>query len=409
MKGFPTGAATENPDVDPDSECATPDQDDTQRVSPSGETTNNVHNDACLFDDLGFAVDTQVSFESSGVDTISGCPDPDADGPKTAANDGTTCTLSGYQETGMAGDNEYHARLNSEVAGTQTVVFCADPEGNGCDDATISDSITIEWVATGMVMVMKHLCDASIQSEADFVEVEERAATNPTTPMGIPTLGSTAETVLACPVIVQPGDGQTPGAIGSGSMAFDFTTTDSATTTQTLTTDTTFSGDNGFDTPVEDFACESTINYDADRDGTIEDDVCLDFSAHAFAGVVEGKVTVDEIEAPPSARFGTVRLSPPELTDDAATIGLKFTSDGVITFDSSADEDDMVTLHVYNFVNVAAATGTPAPTPAASELPDAALEGDLNGTNPLVAILALLAMTSLGVFGYRALAARRAL
>jgi len=142
-----TGAATENPDVDPASECETPDQSDTQEISPAGEVTNNVHNDACLFDDSGADVDAQVSFESSGVGVISGCPDPDGEGPKTATNDGTTCTLSGYQETGMAGDFEYHARLNSEVAGTQTVVFCADPEGNRCEDAVLSNTITITWVA----------------------------------------------------------------------------------------------------------------------------------------------------------------------------------------------------------------------------------------------------------------------
>ncbi len=91
-------------------------------------------------------MDAQVSFESSGVGVISACPDPDGDGPKTVTNDGTTCTMSGYQET-FPGELEYHARLNSEEAGTQTVVFCADPEGNGCDDATISDTITITWVA----------------------------------------------------------------------------------------------------------------------------------------------------------------------------------------------------------------------------------------------------------------------
>lgn len=143
------GAATENENVDDDSSCETPDQDDTQTVSSAGGTENNVHNDACLFDALGFEVDAQVSFESSGVGVISACPDPDGDGLKTAtlSGDGLTCTLSGYQETGMAGDFEYHARLNSEVAGTQTVVFCDDPEGNGCDDATISDTITITWVA----------------------------------------------------------------------------------------------------------------------------------------------------------------------------------------------------------------------------------------------------------------------
>ncbi|MCA1572748.1 MAG: hypothetical protein LC798_21140, partial [Chloroflexi bacterium] len=33
------------------------------------------------------------------------------------------------------------------------------------------------------VMVMKHLCDESIQSEADFMELEAKAATNEETPM----------------------------------------------------------------------------------------------------------------------------------------------------------------------------------------------------------------------------------
>lgn len=254
--------------------------------------------------------------------------------------------------------------------------------------------------ATGMVMVMKHLCDPSIQSEADFQAVEARAATNPTTPMGVPSLGSTAETVLACPVVVQPGDGQTPGAIGSGQRTFDFTVTDSATTTQTLTTDSTFSGDNGFDTAVEDFACESDIGYDADRDGTIEDNVCLDFSSYSFADVVEGQVAVTEIAAPPGARFGTVRLTPAALSDDAA-IGLSFTSAGVITFDSSADEDTMVMLHVYNFQ--AAAAATPSPTPVVPTLPNAAAEAPAAGGS----LLLLAALTAVAFTVSTALVLRR--
>ncbi|MBA2635053.1 MAG: hypothetical protein H0U86_18990 [Chloroflexi bacterium] len=208
-----------------------------------------------------------------------------------------------------------------------------------------------------MVMVMKHLCDESIQSEADFMELEAKAATNEETPMGVPSLGATAETVLACPVVVQTGDTQTPDAIGAGEADFDFTVTDSAGTTQTLTTDTTFSGDNGFDTPVEDFACESDIAYDADRSGTIDEDVCLDFSSYAFADVLEGPVTVNETTAPEGTRFGTVRLTPPELSDDAA-IGLSFNASGQITFDSSADGDEMVMLHVYNFVGEASMPST---------------------------------------------------
>lgn len=212
------------------------------------------------------------------------------------------------------------------------------------------------------VMVMKHLCDESIQSEADFMELEAKAATNELTPMGIPSLGATAETVLACPVVVQPGDGQTPDAIGAGEQSFDFTVEDSAGTTQTLTADATFTGENGFDTPVEDFACESDIGYDADRSGTIDEGVCLDFSSYSFANVVEGPVTVTETTAPEGTRFGTVRLTPPELSDDT-DVEVSFTANGEITFDSSGDGDEMFMLHVYNFV------GEPTMPDAAMELP----------------------------------------
>lgn len=218
-----------------------------------------------------------------------------------------------------------------------------------------------------MVASMKHLCDESIQSEADFKAVEAKAATNEETPMGVPSLGATAETVLACPTVVLTGDSQTPDAIGGGEQDFDFTVEDSEGTTQTLTTDTTFSGANGFDTPVEDFACESDIGYDANRNGTIDEDVCLDFSSYAFADVVEGPVTVTETTAPEGTRFGTVRLTPPELSDDAA-IGPSFTADGEITFDSSADGDEMVMLHVYNFVGETSMpnSATELPVPSSS-------------------------------------------
>ncbi len=251
----------------------------------------------------------------------------------------------------------------------------------------------------GMVMVMKHLCDPSIQTEADFMALEARAATNPTTPMGIPSLGATTETVLVCPVIVQPGDSQTPGALGSGSRTFDFTATDSGATTQTLSTGTTFSGDNGFTTPVEDFACENHVGYDADRNGTVATTPCLDFSSYAFANVREGPVTVTETVAPPGARFGTVRLSPPEISDDAS-VGLAFTSAGVITFNSANDTNAMVTLHVYNF-QAAAVAATPTPTPVATALPNTAIDDSTGGTSlPAPAALAALLLGSVATFAF---------
>ena len=78
-----------------------------------------------------------------------------------------------------------------------------------------------------------------------------------------------------------------------------------------------------------------------------DEDVCLDYSSYSFADVPEGLATITETTAPEGTRFGTVRLTPPELSDDAA-IGLPFSANGEITFDSSADGDEMVMLHVYN-------------------------------------------------------------
>ncbi len=137
--------------------------------------------------------------------------------------------------------------------------------------------------------------------------------------------------------------------------------------------------------------------------------MCLDFSAYAFGNVVEGQVTVDETEAPPGTRFGTVRLTPPELAPDEDVIGLEFTSDGVMTFDSSLDDDSegaMVTLHVYNFQ--AAVTATASPAPAASELPDAATDvTGKTGSNGFAILFGLMALASISFLGYRTVAVRR--
>ncbi|MEO6654025.1 MAG: LPXTG cell wall anchor domain-containing protein [Ilumatobacteraceae bacterium] len=151
-----TGAATANPDVDPASKCATPDQSDTQTVGNEATGAGNVHNDACLLDGLGANVDAQVAFQSAGVGVISACPDPDGAGPKTATNstDRKLCVQSGFETggaNGTAGDGEYHIRLVSATPGTQTVTFCADPEGDGCANATTTSTITVTWVAATVV------------------------------------------------------------------------------------------------------------------------------------------------------------------------------------------------------------------------------------------------------------------
>ncbi len=150
-----TGAATENSNINSNSNCFTPDRyDEVQQVSPAGTATKNVHNDACLLDDRGQKLDDGATYESYGVGNISACPDPDNAGPRTAVlsagptgKAATRCTQSGYQVKNTAGDKEFHARLNSTQPGQQTVVWCYDNALNGCFDDNIQDTIVINWVA----------------------------------------------------------------------------------------------------------------------------------------------------------------------------------------------------------------------------------------------------------------------
>jgi hypothetical protein len=144
------GMATENPNVDASSECETPVQRDTQSLGDESSGSGNVHVDACLFDG-STRVDTQAAFTVSGVGTISGCPDPDKEGPQTSMKTGNSCVLSNFEAANM----EYHVRVVSATAGQQTVNFCADPEGDGCGNAAATSTVRITWgapvggVATG--------------------------------------------------------------------------------------------------------------------------------------------------------------------------------------------------------------------------------------------------------------------
>lgn len=142
-----------NPDVNADASCTKPDQSDKQAFSDPGTANRNVHNDACFVDN-GVKVDGPASFESSGVGVISACPDPDGTGPKVAvfSSDKKLCFQTGYQEKGIAGDREFHARLNNNTAtpGTQYVTWCSDTNRNGCSDEWNKSSIRIDWSADGM-------------------------------------------------------------------------------------------------------------------------------------------------------------------------------------------------------------------------------------------------------------------
>lgn len=170
-----TGAATQNGNVDPKSDCEAPDQRDRQRLSAEGASERNVHVDACLTDAQGQAFDGTVTFASRGAGSISACPDPDQtvaqapqvmNGPQVAYvhdhnGDGRNdhCHQSGYQMKDAAGDEEYHVRLNNDASpGRQRVTFCFDPEqdpaadaagqpsGHGCADTEVKSRVLIRWI-----------------------------------------------------------------------------------------------------------------------------------------------------------------------------------------------------------------------------------------------------------------------
>jgi hypothetical protein len=247
--------------------------------------------------------------------------------------------------------------------------------------------------ATTTVMVMKHNC-ANVMTEAEFEAVEARAATNPTTPDAA--FGTTVETVLECPTVTLDGDAQTPDTVAGGPSVFDFTVEGDAGDALTLSTDGAF---------AQSAACETDVSYDANRNGTLDASVCLDLSHYAF-DVAAGVVTVTETTAPGGFAFGTVRFTPG--SGDEAT--LVSAAGGVIELDTSADEDGMVMLHVYNFSTAAAPAETPAPTPVptpmASTLPNTSTESGGPVSTSLVAIVALAALAVTSSVTY-VLAARR--
>ena len=153
------GLPTFNPDVNPNSNCATPDYDDIQPLSAPGTTANNVHIDACIFGSAAGRsatvsdVDVPATFELFGAGTISACPDPDGAGPKTAVrhdHNGDVafehCHVSGYQSAGT-GALEYHARVNSTTqTGQARVLFCYDANQNGCRDESVLAQVAVGWV-----------------------------------------------------------------------------------------------------------------------------------------------------------------------------------------------------------------------------------------------------------------------
>ncbi|MGH2385652.1 MAG: hypothetical protein ACRDGB_11475, partial [Candidatus Limnocylindria bacterium] len=126
------------------------------------------------------------------------------------------------------------------------------------------------------VVVMQHFCNPDIQSEEDFVAVENEGAGGE--PGGEGTLPGLVATVLACPTVFLPDDTGT-GGIAADPMDFEYTVVDSAGANYSLAADGAFMAAE---------LCEDDINLDADGNGEISADTCLDVSMYGFEPTAEG-------------------------------------------------------------------------------------------------------------------------
>lgn len=234
------------------------------------------------------------------------------------------------------------------------------------------------------VVVMQHICNPDIQSEADFQAVEDAGAGGQ--PGGEGTLPGLVATVLACPAVVLSGDTPTDG-IGADPTDFEYTIADSDTNAYSLSAD-------GMLMAAK--LCETDIDLDADGDGTKSPDTCLDVSMYMFAPVAEGAVTITQTEPVGDSRFGTIRFTPAS-TDDATLVAA---AEGVIELDTTADSqvdepplpldeynDDVVVAHIYNFQNVAAApSASAAASPSMGNAATSDVPSTSTGTLPALVI-----------------------
>jgi hypothetical protein len=231
---------------------------------------------------------------------------------------------------------------------TPTATPTETPTATPTETATPTPTGSELPAATTTVMIMKHACPDTIQSQADF-----------------DALGGFLNKVLTCPVITLPGDTGPAGAADAGELDFDFTVTAAGGVSHLA--DATFM-------PAK--LCETDLALDVNGDGMVSADTCVEVSHYALAGVAEGTVTVDETTPPAGHRPGALEFSPGSGDDltlvsfDAATgrIVLDTTGDDATTGSGEAGPD-MVMLHVYNFAEAPAPTETATATPTGSELP----------------------------------------
>lgn len=260
---------------------------------------------------------------------------------------------------------------------------------------------------TGTVLIMKHVCPDEIQSVEQF-----------------DALGGFLDKVLACPVITLPGDDGPAGALDADDDFFDQFVAGGTTGFNFTVGATNGSWDLGASTFMPAQLCETDLGADANGDGTISPDVCVEVSHYGIDGVAEGAVSVTESTPPTGFRFGDIEFTP--MSGDDATLVSIDNAAGVVQLDTTSDDGttgtgaagpDAVMVHVYNFANVEAEQpgqgqapdreGTQGSQggPGQGSLPDTALP--VNERSPLELLAVLTFAGAIGTSALRPAMARR--
>ncbi len=218
------------------------------------------------------------------------------------------------------------------VAGTHLPLANAAHEDASTDDYSTASGTPVT------IQVMKHICDPSVQTLAEFMAVDG-PDTNDTSDFH--------DTVLACPTVVMPGDSYADPAVHFPEQReFMFTVTGGDGTVHEMA-DAVFH---------QETICETDISTDVNGDGALN--ACLDTSHYEFRDVMGGTVTVTETETPGNVRPGALKFTPTALiaNSDAATLigdlDDAFASGNTLTLDTTKDDDGNIMLHVYNFQNL---------------------------------------------------------
>ncbi len=295
------------------------------------------------------------STNNTGSGTSTGTTNSGSSGSVTGGTDntgsGSSTTSSGTTgTTGTTGNTGTGTGTGStgNTSGTGTNTSTSTGTGTGSNTNENSSGSTQASTSPVQIRVMNHLCNTNIRNMDDFRNMQQ----------GKGSVQAFAEAEANCPNSVLPGNQPVSGTVSAPKTVFDYSLMAPNGSVSTLN-NATF---------MNKSVCENEFNTDFNHSGNISSSTCLDASEYVFPAIASSSagwnVTLTETSAPAGYHFGTVLFTPRELdqNNDASSLVSSSTNSSngqsTITLNVSGDNDRVVTLHVFNFLNGTTGTTT---------------------------------------------------